>query len=378
MSSASVTTLPLPAPRKSGLLPWLRRRFFSSFGNGLLTVLSAALLAWVIPPLVNWAFVQAHFAYPPDVLSGLRNPTGADCPKDGGACWIYIRAHLGQFFYGFYPSAERWRVDLDFLLMAIGIGGLIAERVRGKKYFAIFLFGIFPFLAFWLLYGGFGLRVVPTAQWGGLLLTFVVGGVAIVLGPPLGILLALGRRSSMPLLATCTAVLIEIVRGVPLITILFMTNVMLPLFLPPGMNVDVLLRVLVGIVLFTAAYIAEVVRGGLQAIPRGQYEAAQSVGLNYWGMMGLVVLPQALRITLPGIMNTLINLFQDTSLVSIIGLYDFLNIIRVGNKDPNWLGYQIEGFVFAGFVYWVIGFLMSRYSARLEKRLDRDRHARKA
>jgi general L-amino acid transport system permease protein len=257
--------------------------------------------------------------------------------------------------------------------LATGTIGLVWERVKGKKYFAIYLFGVFPFLAFWLLFGGWGLNHVPTGQWGGMMLTLIIGGVAIVLSPPLGVLLALGRRSDMLLVSKLCVVLIEVIRGVPLITVLFMANIMLPIFLPPGTTVDILLRILVGIALFGGAYIAEVVRGGLAAVPKGQFEAAQSLGLSYWRMMGLIVLPQALRISLPGIVNVLIGIFKDTTLVAIVGLFDFLNIIRAGSKDPNWLGLEMEGFVFAATVYWVICFGMSRYSAYLEHKLDRGR-----
>ena len=201
----------------------------------------------------------------------------------------------------------------------------------------------------------------------------IIGGVAIVLSPPIGILLALGRRSDMCFLSKLCVILIEFIRGVPLITVLFMANIMLPIFLPPGTRIDIVLRVMVGVALFGGAYIAEVVRGGLAAIPKGQFEAAQSLGLTYWRLMGLIVLPQALRISLPGIVNVLIGMFKDTTLVAIVGLFDFLNIIRAGTKDPNWLGLEMEGFVFAASVYWIICFGMSRYSAYLEKKLDRGR-----
>lgn len=361
----------LPAPvTVSGPIAWVRQRFFSSIGNAVLTLLSLYLIYLAIPPLIEWAVTNALFSYPPDAQSGARPVTNKDCVGEG-ACWLYVQARFGQFIYGFFPVEERWRVDLTFLLMVVGIVGLVWEKIKGKKYFAIFLFGLFPFIAFWLLGGGWGLTPVSTGQWGGMMLTMIIGGVAIVLSPPIGILLALGRRSEMPLISRLCVVIIEVIRGVPLITILFMANIMLPIFLPPGTRVDIVLRVLIGVALFGGAYIAEVVRGGLAAIPRGQFEAAQSLGLSYWRMMGLIILPQALRISLPGIVNVLIGMFKDTTLVAIVGLFDFLNIIRAGSKDPNWLGLEMEGFVFAAIVYWVICFGMSRYSAYLERKLDR-------
>jgi general L-amino acid transport system permease protein len=219
----------------------------------------------------------------------------------------------------------------------------------------------------------FGLRVVETALWGGLFLTLVIAGVGIVASLPLGILFALGRRSDMPIVRAVCITFIEVMRGVPLITILFMASVMLPLFLPQGVNFDKLLRALVGVSLFSAAYMAEVVRGGLQAIPKGQYEAAQALGLSYWKMMGLIVLPQALRIVIPGIVNTLIGLFKDTTLVLIIGLFDLLGIVKAALTDASWIGYAAEGYVFAAFGFWIFCFGMSRYSLYVERKLGAGR-----
>jgi general L-amino acid transport system permease protein len=238
-----------------------------------------------------------------------------------------------------------------------------------KKYLAIFFFVIFPVLAFWLLYGGLGLEVVETRLWGGFMLTLILSGIGIIFSLPLGVLLALGRRSELPVVHMLCVVLIEFVRGVPLLTILFMANVMLPFFLPPGIEFNVLLRVLLGVTIFAAAYMAEVVRGGLQALPKGQYEGAMAMGLGYWQMMRLIILPQALRVAIPGIVNNFISLAQDTTLVAIVGLYDFLNIVRAGSRDTNWLGTEIEGYAFCALVYWVFCFAMSRYSMYLERKL---------
>jgi general L-amino acid transport system permease protein len=221
-----------------------------------------------------------------------------------------------------------------------------------------------------LFYGGlFGLTVVPTHQWGGLMLTLVLAVVGIVLSLPFGILLALGRRSRMPVIRAASLTYIEIWRGVPLITVLFMASVMLPLFFPGGIALDKLVRAMMGIVLFQSAYMAEVVRGGLQAIPKGQYEAAEALGLGYWRSMRLIVLPQALKLVIPGIVNTFIALFKDTTLVLIIGLFDLLGIVQQSFADPKWLGYSVEGYLFAGLVYWMFCFGMSRYSQTLEREL---------
>ena len=358
-----------PPVSEVGVLGWLRRNLFSTWVSAALT-LGAAYLLWVIlPPAFSWLIGEATFSWPPATAAGEQAASRADCAANAGACWLFARARLGQFFFGFYPEAERWRPVLTFVLFMVSLAVLAKPTPAGKRPAALFFFAIFPFLAFWLLHGGLGLPVVETSKWGGFLLTMVIGGVAIVLSLPIGILLALGRRSLLPVVKLLSLLTIEFVRGVPLITVLFMANLMLPLFLPRGVEIDILLRVLVGFTLFAAAYMAEVVRGGLQAIPKGQYEGAMSLGLGYWQMMRLIVLPQALRITIPGIVNTFIGLFKDTTLVSIVGLYDFLNIIKAGTRDQNWLGLEIEGYVFCALVYWLCCFGMSRYSIWLERRL---------
>jgi general L-amino acid transport system permease protein len=359
----------LPPPvSEAGIIGWLRHNLFSSWWDTLLTLAALYLVYLIVPPIVNWAIIGADWRFPAEVLAGERSPKIADCPSTG-ACWVFVRARLGQFAYGFYPEAERWRVDLVMLMLAGSIYALLAERVKHKKPFAWFFFGAFPILAFFLLYGGFGLPIVETRQWGGFMLTIVLSGIGIVFSLPLGILLALGRRSTLPVVHMLCVFFIEFARGVPLITILFMANVMLPLFLPAGVEFDILLRILIGVTLFAAAYMAEVIRGGLQAIPRGQYEGAMAMGLGYWNMMRLIIMPQALRIAIPGIVNNFISLAQDTTLVAIVGLYDFLNIVRAGSRDSNWLGTEIDGYVFSAFIYWVCCFAMSRYSMYLERRL---------
>ena len=354
-----------PPPRSViGPIAWLRNNLFSSVTDTILTLLGLLIVLLALPPLLNWAFFSA-------VWEG--EDRDACISTEAGACWAFVKAKFAQFIYGRYPVPERWRVDLVFLMLAGGLIPMAIPSVPRKGLNAIFLFAIFPVLAFILLVGGmFGLRHVETPLWGGLLVTLVVSYVGIVASLPLGILLALGRRSRMPIVRTFSIAFIELWRGVPLLTVLFMASVMLPLFMPPGMTFDKLLRALIGVALFSSAYMAEVVRGGLQAIPKGQYEAAQALGLGYWKMMRLIILPQALKIVIPGIVNTFIGLFKDTSLVYIIGLFDLLGIVRLNFSDTNWASWQTPatGLVFAAFIFWMFCFGMSRYSQFMERRLN--------
>jgi general L-amino acid transport system permease protein len=363
---ASVTvqagTLPdqPPPPSTTGPLGWLRANLFSSPANAVLTLLALYLLYATVPPLVSWLFIHADW----------RGESRADCTS-GGACWVFVKVRLGQFLYGFYPEAQRWRVNLAYGLFVLCVVPLLVRRFRYKVWLGAFLLFVYPVIADFLFTGGvFGLRHVETSLWGGLFLTLVVASVGIVASLPIGIVLALGRRSEMPIVRALCVAFIELWRGVPLITVLFMSSVMLPLFLPEGVNFDKLVRALIGVALFAAAYMAEVVRGGLQAIPKGQYEAAQALGLSYWKTMGFIVLPQALKLVIPGIVNNFIGLFKDTSLVLIIGLFDLLGIVQAALTDPKWLGYSMEGYVFAGFGFWIFCFGMSRYSQRIERRLE--------
>ncbi|CAE6896465.1 MULTISPECIES: amino acid ABC transporter permease [Pseudomonas] len=351
----------LPPPRMSvGVIGWMRSNLFSGVFNTLLTLLAIYLVWLIVPPLLNWAFFDADWV----------GTTRADCTGQG-ACWVFIQQRFGQFMYGFYPSELRWRVDLTLWAAIIGAAPLFVPQMPRKALYGIAFLIIYPLLAYWLLHGGaLGLSVVPTTRWGGLMLTLVIAAVGIAGALPLGIMLALGRRSEMPAIRVICVTFIEFWRGVPLITVLFMSSVMLPLFLPEGMSFDKLMRALIGVIMFQSAYIAEVVRGGLQAIPKGQYEAAAAMGLGYWRSMGLVILPQALKMVIPGIVNTFIALFKDTSLVIIIGLFDLLNSIKQATTDPAWLGMSTEGYVFAALVYWIFCFGMSRYSMHLERKLD--------
>lgn len=355
----------LPPPRgQFGAVAWVRDNLFSSTTNTVLTLLGIAFIAWSVPPILRWSFIDAVWA---------GDDRTACLAPEAGACWAFVKAKFNQFMYGRYPFDQRWRVDLVAVLLVAGLIPMAIPRVPFKRENVIYLLVVFPILSYILLLGGLlGLGYVETSLWGGLLVTLVVAIVGIVASVPLGILLALGRRSKLPVIRLFSISFIEFVRGVPLITVLFMASVMLPIFLPPGVNFDKFLRALIGVALFAAAYMAEVVRGGLQAIPKGQYEAASALGLSYWRMMGLIVLPQALKIVIPGIVNSFISLFKDTSLVLIIGIYDLLGIVQLGFADPNWVSAKTPatGYVFAAAVFWLFCFSMSRYSIYTERRLS--------
>ncbi len=351
--------LPPPSAAPHGLA-WLRKNLFDSPWNGALTLLALYLLYLAVPPLIRWALVNADW----------KGSTSEACARVG-ACWAYIRVHLNQFLYGFYPFAEQWRVNVAIALLGTLIVPLFLKRLSMKWWLGAVILLVAPVMAFHLLVGGrFGLSHVETSKWGGLLLTLVIAIVGMAASLPLGICLALGRRATnMPVLKALCVAFIEFVRGVPLITVLFMSSVMLPFFLPEGLSIDKLLRALIGVALFASASMAEVVRGGLQGIPKGQFEAAAALGLGFWKSTALVILPQALKLVIPGIVNTFIALFKDTSLVLIIGLFDLLGSVQAANADPNWLGFSTEGYVFAGCIYWVFCFSMSRYSQWLEAKL---------
>ncbi|MGE0584181.1 MAG: amino acid ABC transporter permease [Flavobacteriaceae bacterium] len=423
-----------PAPSSVvGPWAWARTNLFSSIPNTILTLIGIWLIYMLVPPLIEFAFVNA-------VWEGTNRE---DCLGHDGACWAYVKAYFPQFIYGRYPDAERWRVNLTFLLFFGGLIPMMIPSVPFKRENVLYMLLVFPTVALVLLTGGnmdfngfilpddmiapsalkfwidyliltavvaaaaaalarasrshplpaaasvlvffavlaviivileidFGLRPVPTDRWGGLLVTLVIAVTGIAMSLPLGIAFALGRRSNMPVVRLVSIIFIEFWRGVPLITVLFMSSVMLPLFLPENVTFDKLLRALIGVALFAAAYMAEVVRGGLQAIPKGQYEGAQALGLTYWQMMYRIILPQALKLVIPGIVNTFIGLFKDTTLVLIIGLFDLLGQVQSSFTDPSWsTPYQSHtGYLFAAAIFWIFCFGMSRYSVWTERRLD--------
>jgi len=361
----------LPPPVAStGLIGWLRANLFSSLGNTILTLACAALILWTVPPLLRFLFIDAVWSGP-DRTVCLASPAH----PEPGACWAFIRVWLSYFIYGFYPIAARWRVDAFFVALALGVGwlGWLSAPRRGLA--AVYFFAVLPILSFILLYGfpAIGLAAVPTNLWGGVLVTIVVAAVGIVASLPIGVLLALGRRSELPVVRWFAIGFIEFVRGVPLITVLFMASVMLPLFVPERLEPDKLLRALIGVALFASAYMAEVVRGGLAAVPRGQYEAARALALTYWRMMGLVILPQALRVTLPNIVNIFIALFKDTTLVFVVGIFDLLRTIEAARGDPKWTTpvTAATGYAFAALFYFVFCYGMARYARGVEIRLSR-------
>ncbi|MBL0933884.1 MAG: amino acid ABC transporter permease [Rhizobiaceae bacterium] len=359
--------------REKGVTRWLRKNLFATPVDGLLTLVGLLIVAYALPNIIRWAFLDAAWVGPDRSVCSTQSQGGIQPDGWSGACWAFVNAKFSQFMYGRYPVFERWRVNLTAVMFIALLVPLLIPRVPFKAINAIVFFGVFPVVAYFLLVGGsFGLLPVQTSLWGGLLVTMVLSFVAISVSLPFGILLALGRRSKLPVIKMICVVFIETIRGVPLISVLFMASVMLPLFMPAGTTFDRFLRAVVGLSIFASAYMAEVVRGGLQAIPKGQYEGASSLGLGYWQSMGLIVLPQALKLVIPGIVNTFIGLFKDTSLVYIVGMFDLLAIVRQNFSDSNWASPQTpkSGLIFAGLVFWAFCFAMSRYSIYMERRLD--------
>jgi len=341
----------------------LNKNINSNNLNALLTLFTIFIIIKSIPPMLDWFILEANFV----------GNSKDDCTGDG-ACWVFIKVWFNRFMYGLYPDAEQWRINTAFLILfaTVGVSFFVSEKL--KKYFILFLLFIFPFVGIKLISGGsFGLEYVESAAWGGLSLTFIISAFAILFCFPIGVILALGRRSSLPAIKYISIGFIELWRGVPLITVLFMSAVMFPMFLPDGTFIDKLIRVLIAITLFEAAYMAEVVRGGLQALPKGQYEAAKSLGMGYWRMNALIILPQALKLVIPGIANTLLALVKDTPLIFVVGLMELAGMIGLAKTNPKWLGMAMEGYVFAGLVFWIICYAMSRYSQNLEKKLKTDR-----
>ncbi|MCZ6509282.1 MAG: amino acid ABC transporter permease [Alphaproteobacteria bacterium] len=348
-----------PAPATTvGIVGWARTNLFSSWSNSVVTLIAIYILWLVISSFVQWAFIDAD-------VSGTDRFA---CTSDG-ACWAWIDQRIQQFLYGFYPAGETWRINIAFVLLFPALAPWMFENVPGARYLRWFSIA-YPVIATILLVGGLGLTVVTTDKFGGFMLNLTVGLAGIVLSLPFGIILALGRQSRLPVIRILSIVFIESVRGVPLITLLFVSNIILPIFLPPDVALDSVVRVIVMVTAFASAYMAEVIRGGLQAIPNGQYEAAQAMGLSYWKSMRLIILPQALKISIPGIVNTFIGLFKDTTLVIIIGLFDILGIANAMVSNPDWLGLSSETYVVVALFFFIVCFSMSRYSVHLERKLD--------
>ena len=362
---ANALIAPRPAPiRSSGWLHWIRRELMGSPLNVAVTLIIAALLVGQLPSLFSWSVWHAV---------GHADADACQSARGLGACWGVVSEKYRLILLGRYPHAEQWRPLVATLgLLALLVAscmrqcwhrGLLAAWVLG-------LCGFFGLMGGRLFGWSLGLTPVPTDLWGGFPLTLMLSTLSIACAFPLAVLVALGRRSALPLVRAVCVTYIELVRGVPLISVLFMASFMFPLLMPPGTTPDVLLRVLAGITLFSAAYLAEIVRGGLQAIPRGQLEAAASLGLGYWATQRLVVLPQALAHVVPGIMNNFIAIFKDTSLVTIVSLYELSGAMGLAvNGDPNWRPFKLEAYLFITLIYFVCCFAMSRYSLWVERQV---------
>jgi general L-amino acid transport system permease protein len=354
-----------PAPvRTEGFVPWIRSNLFGDLRSSAVTLVIIALAAYVLPDLVKWAVLNAVV---------VTNAETCQAARGTGACWGVVVEKFRLIIFGRYPYEAQWRPEVATILL---VALLIVSCIRAfwKPWLAALWVAVVP--AFFVLMGGgwFGLEPVTTDQWGGLPLTIMLATFGIVLAYPISIVVALGRRSDLPAIRSLCIIYIELIRGVPLISVLFMASFLFPLFMPVGKSPDVLLRVLVGITLFSAAYLAEVVRGGLQAIPKGQIEAAQSLGLSYWQTQRKIVLPQALAMVVPGIMNSFIAIFKDTSLVTIVSLYELTGALGLAlNSDADWRPFKIEGYLFITLVYFVFCFAMSRYSLWIEGQLGRSK-----
>jgi general L-amino acid transport system permease protein len=351
-----------PAPvNTEGPVAWAKANLFGDWRTALTTVVILALMLKFIPQFVNWAFISASW-----------KPDYEACKAVGtGACWGVVAEKYRIILLGRYPFEEQWRAVLATALL---LGLLIVSCMRAfwKPWLAA-LWVLVLVVYFTLMLGGvLGLPPVETDRWGGLPLTLVLASLSMAAAFPLALLVALGRRSTLPAIRTVSTVYVELIRGVPLISVLFMASFMFPLFMPEGVSIDVLIRVLVGITLFAAAYMAEVIRGGLQAVPKGQVEAAATLGLSYWQTQRKIVLPQALAMVVPSIMNNFIGLFKDTSLVTIVSLYELTGALSLAlNSDSNWRPFKIEGYLFIALIYFIFCFSMSRYSIWIEKQVNK-------
>jgi len=341
-----------------GIIGWIRGNLFNGWFNTILTLIFGYVLFITVPPFIDWALINSTWF-----------SSSEECKASGGACWSVVTANIRFMLFGFYPHDLQWR---PLLAVVILVGLLIysQNRKHWRKSLAYgWAIGLFSMGL--LLKGGlFGLESVESTNWGGLPLTLLLSVFGLTAAYPVGIILALGRQSRMPIIKSFCVIYIELIRGVPLISLLFMSSVVFPLFLPEGMTINPILRAQVAIIMFTAAYIAEVVRGGLQGVDKGQYEAAESLGLNYFQSMRLIILPQALKIVIPPSVSILISAFKDTSLVVIIALYDLLKTTQTTLTDPKWMGYSTEAYIFVALIYFVCCFFMSNYSRKLEKELD--------
>jgi general L-amino acid transport system permease protein len=373
--AATAGTTALAPPSAPGHSPlaraarWARANLFNSWIGSAVTLLLGYLLIKMLVGLISWGFVNAIWTLP-DAANGLSDTRICREARAESACWALITERYRFILFGTYPYAEQWRGAVVIVLFLALYGVSAMRQFWNIKLVGIWAAGLTAIAVF--MWGGvFGLTYVEQEKWGGLPLTLILATFGIAFAFPLSILVALGRRSSMPAIRYICVAYIELIRGVPLISVLFMASVMFPLFLPEGITIDKLLRAQVAIIMFTAAYLAEVVRGGLQAIPKGQYEAADALGLGYWKKTGLIVLPQALRICIPPMVGSFIGLFKDTSLVTIIGLYDLLGAAKASIVEPRWVGFGVEAYIFISIIYFVFCFAMSKYSQNLEVEFSR-------
>ena len=352
-----------PAPNDTiGPIPWIKENLFSSPANSIATLAIFAFFSTVIPPLIDWLFISANWS----------GTTQAACTNENGACWVFVIAWSKQFFYGSYPVEEIWRINLCLIgLIAIIIASFkLPKDLRNK--IAIPLFLMLPFISILILSGSWiGLEYVSTDYWGGFSLNVLLAAASIIVAFPLSFLWALGRRSDMPFVKSVSIILIEFFRGVPVLALFFMGSVMLPLFFPEGTNVDKLLRVWIVLTLFMSGYMAEVFRGGFQAVPKGQYEAADSLGLGFWQKTLLIILPQVIKISMPNILATFVMLFKNTTFLLIIGIFEMLSTTQTALTNSNWLGgHSTEGYLFVAVVFWICCFSMSMISSSIERKLD--------
>ncbi len=342
-----------PPPGQTGILRWIKQSFFKNTLSSILTVLGLLLIYSISEPLLRWFVLDA-------VFSG----DAQACNEADGACWAFVRAQAQLFLFGPFPRDILWRPSLAGGLL-VATFTITALRLVPVRYMVV-LWVALVIVSYWLFSGGFGLRLVPSTKWGGLMLTLMLSVVGILFSIPFGILLALGRRSRFGTISFLSIALIEGIRGIPLVTILFMVTILLPLFLADGVQLGTVFRVQIGIILFSSAYIAEVVRGGLQSVDIGQQEAARVLGLSSWQTSYLIILPQALAKVLSPLIGRCIALLKDTTLVIVIGLLDFLGIAKAAAQNPEWLGFEAEAFIFIAAVFWVMCFGLSRYGRSLE------------
>ena len=348
-------------------LDLLNKNINTNTFNAVLTLLILFVIIKVTPEALSWMILDAN-------ISG----DSKDACTGSGACWTYIKVWFRRFMYGMYPNEFHWRINIAFILViALGFAGYFFKE-NLKKYLALYYVIIYPIIAYMVIYylisgGSFGLQWVETGAWGGLSLTFIVSFFCLIFCFPLGMIFALGRRSNLPAIKYISIGYIEFWRGVPLITVLFMSSVMFPMFLPEDFFMDKLVRVIIAITLFEAAYCAEVIRGGLQSLPRGQYDAAKSLGMGYWKMHIFVILPQALKLVIPGIANTFLALVKDTPLIFVVGLAEIAGMLAMAKTNPKWLGFAMEGYVFAAIIFWIICYAMSKYSYNLEAKYKTER-----